>query len=34
MAELLENGIELFVKPFDSLIKSLETKMKQLTPTS
>jgi len=34
MAELLENGIELFVKPFDSLMNSLETKMKQLTPTS
>jgi len=31
MAELLENGIELFVKPFGSLMNSLENKVKQLT---
>ena len=31
MAELLQNGIELFVKPFDSLMNSLENKVKQLT---
>jgi len=34
MAELLENGIELFIKPFDSLMNSLEVKIKQLTPTA
>ncbi len=34
MAELLDNGIELFIKPFDSLMNSLETKIKQLTPTA
>lgn len=31
MAELLENGLELFVKPFESLLTSLENKVKQLT---
>lgn len=30
MAELLEDGIDKFVKPFESLIASLETKVKQL----
>jgi len=33
MAELLQNGIDLFVKPFGSLMNSIETKVKQLTPT-
>jgi transaldolase len=32
MAELLEEGIDKFIKPFDSLIGSLEEKIKQLTP--
>ncbi len=32
MAELLLDGIDKFVKPFDSLTKSLEQKMKALTP--
>jgi transaldolase len=31
MEELLEEGIDKFVKPFDSLIKSLNDKVKQLT---
>ena len=30
MAELLEEGIEKFIKPFDSLMASLESKVKQL----
>ncbi|MBO1348124.1 MAG: transaldolase [Hormoscilla sp. GUM202] len=30
MAELLEEGIDKFVKPFDTLMKSLEDKVKQL----
>ncbi|ACA99451.1 MULTISPECIES: transaldolase [Cyanophyceae] len=30
MAELLEEGIEKFIKPFESLMDSLETKVKQL----
>ncbi|MEM9543214.1 MAG: transaldolase [Cyanobacteria bacterium P01_E01_bin.42] len=30
MAELLEEGIDKFIKPFDSLMASLETKVKQL----
>lgn len=34
MAELLEDGIIKFVKPFESLMKSLETKVQQLTPAS
>jgi transaldolase len=33
MAELLLDGIDKFVKPFESLTKSLEEKMKALTPT-
>jgi transaldolase len=32
MTELLLDGIEKFVKPFDSLTKSLEEKVKALTP--
>ncbi|MGK7901534.1 MAG: transaldolase [Hormoscilla sp.] len=32
MAELLEDGIDKFVKPFDTLMKSLEDKVKQLVP--
>lgn len=32
MAELLEEGIEKFVQPFDSLMQSLESKVKELTP--
>jgi transaldolase len=32
MAELLLDGIDKFVKPFDSLTKSLEEKVKALTP--
>ena len=32
MAELLEDGIVKFIQPFDSLIKSLEGKVKQLQP--
>lgn len=32
MAELLEEGIDKFIKPFDSLIKSLEAKASQLVP--
>lgn len=32
MAELLDEGIDKFIKPFDSLIASLEEKIKQLTP--
>jgi transaldolase len=32
MAELLLDGIDKFVKPFDSLTKSLEEKIKALTP--
>lgn len=32
MAELLEEGIDKFVKPFDTLMKSLEDKVKQLVP--
>jgi transaldolase len=31
MAQLLEEGIDKFIKPFDSLMTSLETKVKQLT---
>ena len=30
MAELLEEGIDKFIKPFESLMASLETKVKQL----
>lgn len=30
MAELLEQGIDKFIKPFESLMSSLETKVKQL----
>jgi len=32
MAQLLEEGIDKFIKPFDSLISSLEEKIQQLTP--
>ena len=32
MAELLEDGIDKFVKPFDALMNSLAFKLKQLTP--
>jgi len=32
MAELLEDGIDKFVKPFDALMNSLAVKLKQLTP--
>ncbi len=32
MAELLEEGIDKFIKPFESLMKSLEDKVNQLTP--
>ncbi|NER37027.1 MAG: transaldolase [Oscillatoria sp. SIO1A7] len=32
MAELLEEGIDKFIKPFDSLIESLEAKANQLVP--
>ncbi len=32
MAQLLEEGIDKFVKPFDTLMKSLEDKVKQLVP--
>lgn len=32
MKELLEEGIDKFVQPFDSLIQSLENKVKQLSP--
>lgn len=32
MAELVEEGIEKFVKPYNSLLESLEEKSKQLTP--
>jgi transaldolase len=32
MAELLLDGIDKFIKPFDSLTKSLEEKIKALTP--
>ena len=32
MAELLIDGIDKFVKPFDSLMKSLDSKVKTLTP--
>jgi len=31
MAELLDEGIDKFVKPYESLLSSLETKVKQLT---
>ncbi|HEY9836203.1 MAG TPA: transaldolase family protein, partial [Vampirovibrionales bacterium] len=32
MAELLEEGIEKFIQPFESLMSSLETKVKNLAP--
>jgi transaldolase len=32
MDELLEEGIQKFVKPYDSLLQSLESRMEQLTP--
>lgn len=32
MAELLEEGIEKFIQPFESLMSSLETKVKKLAP--
>lgn len=32
MDELLEEGIQKFVQPYDSLLKSLESRMKQLAP--
>ncbi len=32
MADLLEDGIDKFIKPFDSLLASLGAKIKQLTP--
>ena len=32
MADLLEEGIDKFIKPFDSLMNSLEAKISQLTP--
>ncbi|HIK10684.1 MAG TPA: transaldolase [Oscillatoriaceae cyanobacterium M33_DOE_052] len=32
MAELLEDGIDKFIKPFDSLIASLQEKVNQLVP--
>jgi len=32
MDELLEEGIQKFVQPYDSLLQSLESRMKQLTP--
>ena len=32
MAELLVDGIDKFVKPFDSLLKSLDGKVKALAP--
>lgn len=32
MAQLLDEGIDKFIKPFDSLLASLEEKIKQLTP--
>lgn len=32
MSELLDEGIDKFIKPFDSLMASLEEKVKQLTP--
>jgi transaldolase len=32
MAELLEEGIDKFVQPFDSLMQSLESKVKELAP--
>lgn len=32
MTELLEDGIEKFIQPFESLKKSLESKVKQLVP--
>lgn len=32
MSELLDEGIDKFIKPFDSLMASLEQKVKQLTP--
>ncbi|MEY2978667.1 MAG: transaldolase [Prochlorotrichaceae cyanobacterium] len=32
MAELLEEGIDKFIQPFDALMNSLVTKLKQLTP--
>ncbi|MBF2003105.1 MAG: transaldolase [Synechococcales cyanobacterium C42_A2020_086] len=34
MAELLIDGIEKFVQPFDALMRSLEEKIQQLTPVS
>jgi transaldolase len=33
MAELLEEGIDKFIQPFDALMNSLVTKLKQLAPT-
>lgn len=32
MDELLEEGIQKFVQPYDSLLKSLESRMEELTP--
>ena len=32
MEELLEEGIQKFVQPYDSLLQSLESRMEQLTP--
>jgi transaldolase len=32
MDELLEEGIQKFIKPYDSLLQSLESRMEQLTP--
>jgi transaldolase len=32
MDDLLEEGIQKFVKPYDSLLQSLESRMEQLTP--
>ena len=31
MSELLEEGLDKFIKPFESLMASLETKVQQLT---
>ena len=32
MDELIEEGIDKFVEPFNSLMDAIETKMKQLSP--
>jgi len=32
MAELLNEGIDKFIKPYESLMQSLENKVQQLAP--